>query len=151
MRIVIIGLGTIGTTILKNLSQEAHNITIIDEDKEKIESLIENLETPVEEKEVRFTIKLDDFRDYGLSVIEDFKALCENTEGITVAPVNHEGVRVNFNENLGDGWQLLRMSVHEPLLVLNCESNKQGGVEKMLAFFKAFIEKYEKLDISKLN
>ena len=41
MRIVIIGLGTIGTTILKNLSQEAHNITIIDEDKEKIESLIE--------------------------------------------------------------------------------------------------------------
>ena len=43
---------------------------------------------------------------------------------------------MNFNENLGDGWQLLRMSVHEPLLVLNCESNKEGGVEKMLAFFK---------------
>ncbi len=41
MRIVIIGLGTIGTTILKNLSQEDHNITIIDENKEKIESLIE--------------------------------------------------------------------------------------------------------------
>ena len=115
-----------------------------------IESLIENLETPVEEKEVRFTIKLDDFRDYGLSVIEDFKKLCESTEGITGAPVNHEGVRVNFNSELGDGWQLLRMSVHEPLLVLNCESNKEGGVEKMLTFFKAFIEKYEKLDISKL-
>lgn len=42
MKIVIIGLGTIGKTILKNLSNEkAHNITIIDEDKEKIESLIE--------------------------------------------------------------------------------------------------------------
>lgn len=41
MRIVIIGLGTIGKTILKNLSGEGHTITIIDEDKDKIESLIE--------------------------------------------------------------------------------------------------------------
>ena len=91
-----------------------------------------------------------DFREYGLSVINDFKALCEKTEGKTVSPVNYEGVRVNFNEASGDGWQLLRMSVHEPLLVLNCESNKEGGVNKMLTFFKAFIEKYDKLDLSKL-
>lgn len=116
-----------------------------------IESIIENLKTPVEEKEIRFTIKLDDFRAYGLSVIDDFKTLCENTESITVSPVNHEGVRVNFNSAMGDGWLLLRMSVHEPLLVLNCESNKEGGVNQMLAFFKEFIEKYEKLDFSGLD
>lgn len=41
MRIVIIGLGTIGKTILKNLSGEGHTVTIIDEDKNKIEDLIE--------------------------------------------------------------------------------------------------------------
>ena len=41
MKIVIIGLGTIGKTILKNLSRKGHNITIIDEDKNKIEGLIE--------------------------------------------------------------------------------------------------------------
>ena len=41
MKIVIIGLGTIGKTILKSLSGEGHTITIIDEDKDKIESLIE--------------------------------------------------------------------------------------------------------------
>lgn len=116
-----------------------------------IGSLIEKLQLPLEEKEVRFTIKLKDFKDYGLSVIDDFKSLCENTDGITVSPVNHEGVRVNFDENNGDGWQLLRMSVHEPLLVLNCESNKQGGCQKMLDFFKAFITKYEQLDTSKLS
>ncbi len=40
MRIVIIGLGTIGKTILRNLSRKGHNITIIDEDKDKIEKLI---------------------------------------------------------------------------------------------------------------
>ena len=41
MKIVIIGLGTIGKTILKNLSSEGHTVTIIDEDKVKIENLIE--------------------------------------------------------------------------------------------------------------
>jgi len=41
MKIVIIGLGTIGKNILKTLSSDEHTITIIDEDKDKIERLIE--------------------------------------------------------------------------------------------------------------
>ena len=41
MKIVIIGLGTIGRTVLKSLSNMDHTITIIDEDKDKVESLIE--------------------------------------------------------------------------------------------------------------
>ncbi len=115
-----------------------------------IGSVIESLKIPLEERETRFTINLKDFRDYGMGVIDDFKALAENTDGLTVAPVNHEGVRVSFAENNGDGWQLLRMSVHEPILVLNCESNKEGGVEQMMAFFKEFITQYDKLDLSRL-
>ena len=41
MKIVIIGLGTIGKTILKRLASEEHTITIIDENKDLIESMIE--------------------------------------------------------------------------------------------------------------
>ena len=41
MKIVIIGLGSIGRTILENLSGEKHTITIVDEDKALIENLIE--------------------------------------------------------------------------------------------------------------
>ena len=41
MKIVIIGVGTIGETILKNLSREEHTLIIIDEDKNEIERLIE--------------------------------------------------------------------------------------------------------------
>lgn len=41
MKIVIIGVGTIGRTILKNLSGEDHTITIIDENRGLIEKLIE--------------------------------------------------------------------------------------------------------------
>ena len=41
MKIVIIGLGTIGKTILRILAKENHTITIIDENKYKLEELIE--------------------------------------------------------------------------------------------------------------
>lgn len=41
MEIVIIGLGKIGKIILSNLVHEKHTITIIDENKDKIEALIE--------------------------------------------------------------------------------------------------------------
>lgn len=41
MKIVIIGLGTIGKTILKRLAGDEHTITVIDEDKDLIESVIE--------------------------------------------------------------------------------------------------------------
>ena len=41
MKIVLIGCGTMGRTVLDELSKENHTITIIDEDKEKIEKLIE--------------------------------------------------------------------------------------------------------------
>ncbi len=41
MKIVIIGLGTIGRTVLKSLSGKGYTITVIDEDKDKVESIIE--------------------------------------------------------------------------------------------------------------
>lgn len=41
MKIVIIGLGKIGRTIVANLSNEDHTITVIDENQSKIEELIE--------------------------------------------------------------------------------------------------------------
>lgn len=44
MKIVIIGLGTIGKTILKDLTGEGHTITIIDENEKKIEELIEKFD-----------------------------------------------------------------------------------------------------------
>lgn len=41
MKTVLIGCGTIGKTILEQLSKEEHSIVIIDENKEKVENLIE--------------------------------------------------------------------------------------------------------------
>lgn len=40
MKIVIIGLGTVGKTVLKTLSGEEHTVTVIDEDKDKVDAII---------------------------------------------------------------------------------------------------------------
>ncbi len=124
---------------------------LLRKEEKDIDSIIKSLKVPSEEREVRFKILLDDFRDYGTGVIDDLKNLCEKTDFIKVSPVNFEGVRVNFDKEHGDGWLLLRMSVHEPLLVLNTESASAGGTSKMLEYFKEFITGYDKLDLSKLN
>ena len=41
MNIVLIGCGTIGRTILEELTKEGHTLTIIDEDKNKVSKMIE--------------------------------------------------------------------------------------------------------------
>lgn len=116
-----------------------------------VDSIIEDLKLPVEEKELRFKILLDDFKGHGSAVIDDLREIAVKESFITPSPDDREGVRINFKKGFGDGWLLLRMSVHEPLLVLNCESAVEGGVQKMLLWFKEFSKKYDKLDLSALN
>lgn len=41
MKIIVIGCGTIGKTIVEHVSKEGHNIVVIDSDKEKVENMIE--------------------------------------------------------------------------------------------------------------
>lgn len=116
-----------------------------------VESIIEKLALPLEEKELRFKILLDDFKPYGGDVINELSNEAVKASFITPCDDDREGVRINFSKERGDGWLLLRMSVHEPLLVLNCESRSEGGTEKMLSFFKEFAKKYDKLDLSALK
>lgn len=41
MKIIVIGCGTIGRTIVEHVSKEGHNIVVIDTDKDKVEDIIE--------------------------------------------------------------------------------------------------------------
>ena len=44
-----------------------------------------------------------------------------------------------------EGWVLIRQSLHDPLLVVNAESNAEGGVERYMEVVEAFLDKYEHL------
>ena len=89
------------------------------------------LREPKEEAEYRLPIKSADFKAVGGAVITAFTAEVDagGFSGWTTAPDNHEGVRASINEGDGrKGWALLRNSLHDPLLVLNVESETPGGV-----------------------
>ena len=115
-----------------------------------LESLIASLEEPAESVEFRMNILLEDFKPYGQQVIEELTAYAQNQPGWSLAPSNFEGVRVNLDENHGNGWFLLRLSLHDPLLPLNIESNSVGGAKKIAQELAAFIANYDKLDAGKL-
>ena len=48
--------------------------------------------------------------------------------GWTLVEPNYEGVRVSCTNGNEEGWLLLRMSLHDPVMPLNIESNVEGGV-----------------------
>ena len=110
-----------------------------------LESLIASLEEPAESREFRMNILLDEFKPYGLQVIEDLTAYAATKEGWSLAPSNYEGVRVNLDEAHGNGWFLLRLSLHDPLMPLNIESNSVGGTKMIAKELASFIAGCDKL------
>lgn len=94
---------------------------------------------------MRFPITAEDFRPYGEGTIAALESYAK-AHNWDIAPDNREGIRISFPENDGDGWFLLRMSVHDPILVLNLESNSEGGTAKMLSDVTEFLKAYDKLN-----
>ena len=71
--------------------------------------------------------------------------------GWSLTPDNYEGVRVDLDEAHGGGWFLLRLSLHEPLLPLNIESDVPGGAETILRELLAFLRTQSGIDLSALE
>ncbi len=116
--------------------------------------LIANLREPIEEKEMRFKILCDDFRPEGEKIISLFTKAAQENDKWTAAPDNHEGIRINADKDNGNGWFLLRLSVHDPIIVLNAESDENSGIMKMAKDIHSVIsaaENLDKLDISALT
>ena len=113
-----------------------------------LESLIADLEEPAESMEFRMNILLEDFKPYGQKVIDELTAYAQSQTGWSLAPSNYEGVRVNLDEVNGNGWFLLRLSLHDPLLPLNIESNSVGGCKVIASALAQFLADYDKLGTS---
>ena len=113
--------------------------------------LITSLNQPVETLELRFKIQREQFRSYGEHVIAELARFIDKQPGMSLDPENHEGLRVNVADPYGSGWLLLRMSLHEPLLVLQVENDQLGMNRKVLASLQPFFEDYELLDLQALS
>lgn len=114
-----------------------------------ISDLTASLKTPKDEKELRFNILVEEFHSYGECVIEGLQRWCEAKadEGYIIADDNREGIRVSVD----DGWFLLRLSVHDPVMPMNVESDSEGGVKKILERISEFFFNCRFLDTEALR
>ncbi|MEO1094922.1 MAG: phosphomannomutase/phosphoglucomutase [Cyanobacteria bacterium J06638_28] len=93
--------------------------------------LIATLKEPQESREIRIKIGAEDFKTHGENVIQQLEAFVAQQSDWAVVPNNYEGIRVTCQAPDEDGWFLLRLSLHDPVLPLNIESNVDGGVAKI--------------------
>jgi len=112
-----------------------------------LESLIETLGEPIEETELRLKINTADFKAYGQSVIDGLQEYAKQ-QGWDIAPDNHEGLRVSFSKDSGDGWLLLRLSVHDPIMPLNIESDSIGGTKAIASSLYTYLQTCDGLTIT---
>ena len=106
----------------------------------ELEQLIATLKEPVESREIRFKIEESDFKACGNRILKNLEEYAQSQPGWNVADDSREGVRVSFAKDDGDGWFMLRLSVHDPIMPMNVESDSAGGVdilvEKAMEFLK---------------
>lgn len=113
----------------------------------ELDELTAALKEPVESKEVRFKILESDFRACGEKIINDLTAYAMVQNGWNVANDNREGIRVSFDKDNGDGWFLLRLSVHDPIMPLNIESDSVGGVDIIYNKLNEFLKTTSGLEL----
>ena len=109
--------------------------------------LIANLKEPIESQELRLKIQVPDFKAYGQQVIDDLAVFAAAQPGWSLVPKNHEGVRIVCRSPETQGWFLLRLSLHDPVLPLNIESEVTGGVAQIQATLKGFFQQYKGLGL----
>ena len=118
-------------------------------DGKKLDNLIEKLPPLVEEAEFRFKIQGDDFKEYGKSVLEEFKKRA--LECGYDMPESYEGVRLSFKGEDVQGWILLRLSLHDPVMPMNIEGGRKGDLEKLKAIAKKLTDCFDRLDRKSLD
>ncbi len=112
--------------------------------------LIATLSEPLESVELRFDITENDFRPAGEKLLSDLEEYGRKM-GWSVADDSFEGVRISFGEGDGDGWFLLRLSVHDPVMPLNIESNLKGGCKVLAEKLLSFLQDQSAVDLRPLK
>ena len=118
-------------------------MAVLKKEDRKIESLIENLKTPAESEEMRFHIIPEDFKAAGQEILDSFRAFCEADPRFHIVEPNYEGIRAAFDDEEVKGWMLLRMSLHDPVIPVNLESEREGGTAIIRERIRPFLEAHK--------
>lgn len=109
--------------------------------------LIEGLEAPLEERDIRLNFTADNWREVADRIITRLNALSERM--LELSADNYEGVRAYVSH--ADGYFIVRTSVHDPVLPIYIESNKKGGAKAIARFLLSFLVGFTGLDVTPLS
>ena len=112
--------------------------------------LIANLKEPLASEEFRLKINTEDFKTYGDHIINQLQVFASTQDDWELVSNNYEGVRISCNSSEEQGWFLLRLSLHDPVIPLNIESNVSQGVASIATRLQKFFQDFEALDLSPL-
>ncbi len=116
-----------------------------------VADLLDGFEEPASSQEFRLAITTEDFHAYGQRLLQALEAYAKTQPAFHLELDNYEGVRAWFDKDHGAGWFLLRLSLHEPLLALNIESDLAGGDRAIASQVLAFLQSYAYLDLQPLE
>ena len=114
-----------------------------------LDALIADLAEPLEAIEIRLPILAEDFRATGEKILASMLKEITSAPSLALDKGNREGVRVQFDSP--DNWVMMRLSVHDPLLVINAESARAGGVLQMLTTLHGMLSTQAELDLTALE
>jgi phosphomannomutase len=114
-------------------------------------ALIAALREPAESRELRLAVTAADFASYGNGVIDALRTHVVSEPGWAVVPNTHEGIRVACTGPEESGWFLLRLSLHDPVMPLNVESEVAGGVDRIARRLRAFLIGFDGLELGALR
>ncbi|MCL2155935.1 MAG: hypothetical protein FWH53_09750 [Leptospirales bacterium] len=123
----------------------------LNEKGKSIITLLDGLIEPVEEEEFRVKLLDNNFTAQGESIINDIKDYVQNIDGWSIVPNNFEGIRISCRSENEKGWFLLRLSLHDPVLPLNIESEISGGVKTISKKIAEFLKSIDEIDYTQIS
>ena len=117
----------------------------------ELTDLMAELEQPVETLEIRYTISGENYKEAGQQMIEKFREELPTHDGFAENSENQEGVRFSVTDPYGQGWMLLRLSLHEPLLVMQVENDQADQIQKQLPIFREILAQNTQIDLTKID
>ncbi|MCH5162915.1 MAG: phosphomannomutase/phosphoglucomutase [Clostridiales bacterium] len=109
--------------------------------------LISELRLPKEEADIRLSLTGSNWRATATTVTERLTSLSERM--LKLSNDNYEGVRAYVSH--AKGYFIVRTSVHDPVLPIYIESDKEGGAVQIARFLKSFLYGFRGVDCAPLD
>ena len=109
------------------------------------------LREPIEAYEYRLRLPKDGFAERGQVILQELSEILPQESDWRLASDNHEGLRVRCPGPSEQGWWLLRLSLHDPVLPLNIESDVAGGAWVIARRLLRYLRRWADLDCGELD